>query len=164
MVKSAATCSFEQGRGKIDGDELFQRRDGRFDIINETDNSVPGFVWREIAFSLESGTNPWRFVDQDTLEAIVEEDQKRINAIGEPDRAGAIPLPQCSSGVGDYVTKDSIHHRDSDSIKVDSSDPVNGCFCKSLLCLDSLYLAHAEKIERRDKIKISYITHLLGFG
>ena len=81
-----------------------------------------------------------------------------------PDVAGAIPLPQSSSGVGIYVTKDSIHHRDSDSIKVDSSDPVNGCFCKTLLCQDSFHLAHAEKIKCRDKIKISYATHLLGFG
>ena len=94
----------------------------------------------------------------------MEENQERIDAIGEPDRAGAIPLPQCSSGVGDYVTKDSIHHRDSDSIKVDSSDPVNGCFCKTFLCQDSFHPAHAEEIKCRDKIKISYATHLLGFG
>ena len=122
-MESATTCSFEQGRGKINSDELFQRRDGWFDIINETDNSVPGFMWREIAFSLESGTNPWRFVDQDTLKAIVEEDQERINAVGEPDRAGAIPLPQRSSGVGNYITIDTIHHRDGDSIKIDPFDP-----------------------------------------
>ena len=72
-------------------------------------------------------------VNSDTLETIAKPYQKRIYTITKPDTAGTVTLTECSSGIFNRFTKNTIHHRNGDTFSIESVYPIDDIFTKAFL-------------------------------